>query len=82
MAYSHEKDVHVCCREVNRGGLPMLYEMLLEISGPEVKCALEVSLQSSPIANVGSLLSTSGMYKHSELFCDALRVRLCVDELK
>ena len=30
------------CREVNRGGLPMLYEILLEIAGPELKCALEV----------------------------------------
>ena len=34
-------------REVNRGGLPMLYEILLEIAGPELKCALEVTQSSS-----------------------------------
>lgn len=55
----------VCRREVNRGGLSMLYEILLEISGPEVKCALEVSVQSSSIATYGRLLSISGMYKNS-----------------
>ena len=30
------------CREINRGGLPMLYEIIIEIAGPEIKCALEV----------------------------------------
>lgn len=30
------------CREINKGGLPMLYEIILEIAGPEIKCALEV----------------------------------------
>ncbi len=35
----------VACREVNKGGLPMLYEMILETSGPEIKCALEVITQ-------------------------------------
>jgi hypothetical protein len=35
----------VACREVNKGGLPMLYEMILETSGPEIKCALEVIAQ-------------------------------------
>ena len=34
-------------REVNKGGLPMLYEILLEIAGPELKCALEVTKRSS-----------------------------------
>jgi len=36
-------DVHVC-REVNKGGLPMLYEIILEIAGPEIKSALEVNI--------------------------------------
>ena len=30
------------CSEINKGGLPMLYEIILEIAGPEIKCALEV----------------------------------------
>ena len=29
--------------EINKGGLPMLYEIILDIAGPELKCALEVS---------------------------------------
>ena len=34
--------MRVTCREINKGGLPMLYEIILEIAGPEIKCALEV----------------------------------------
>ena len=37
--------VHVLqCREVNRLGLPGLYETILDTSGPELCCALQVQL--------------------------------------
>lgn len=39
--------VSCMCREINRGGLPMLYEIILDIAGPEIKCALEVGCQTS-----------------------------------
>lgn len=38
----HIEQEFVVCSEINRGGLPMLYEIILEIAGPELKCALEV----------------------------------------
>ena len=32
-------------REINKGGLPQLYEVMLETAKPEIKCALEVASQ-------------------------------------
>lgn len=34
---------HLPCREINKAGLPGLYECILETSGPEIRHIMEVS---------------------------------------
>ncbi len=43
-----DQTVSSVCREINMGGLPMLYEIITEIAGPEFKCALEVRMHPQP----------------------------------
>ncbi|KAL3151003.1 hypothetical protein ABBQ38_012875 [Trebouxia sp. C0009 RCD-2024] len=47
MPFNPSKGKSAIMAEVNRGGLPMLYEILLEIAGPELKCALEVITEAA-----------------------------------
>ncbi|DBA84394.1 hypothetical protein WJX77_004255 [Trebouxia sp. C0004] len=47
MPFDSFKGKSAIMAEVNKGGLPMLYEMILETSGPEIKCALEVITEAA-----------------------------------
>lgn len=47
MPFNQAKGKSIIMTEINRGGLPMLYEIILEIAGPEIKCALEVITEAA-----------------------------------
>lgn len=47
MPFNSTKGKSAIMAEINKGGLPMLYEIILEIAGPEIKCALEVITEAA-----------------------------------